>query len=332
VQQQQANATGENLLGPPDYISKDKTIAIVDGSGVIFDPLGLDRPELYSLAERRLPVSNFNKLKLSASGFMVLVEDLDITLPDGTKIATGVGFRDTFHLSKYSAADLFVPCGGRPNAVHAGNVNEMYRPDGSVKFKYIVEGANLFFSPDARRILEASGVLLFKDASTNKGGVTSSSSEVFASLAMDAQDHDLHMCVDHGQTPPQFYQDYTQDILRAVRLNADCEFKIIWGQMAKGVSSVDASDRLSAKINFLTDTIFADLDLINDRAIIEKTLCKAIPPSLLAHVGFENIWNNTPRNYLMAMVATWLASKYVYENGMDASEFKFYNYLKGIAA
>jgi len=311
-------------------ISKDKTVAIVDGSGVIYDPVGLDRPELIGLATRRVPVANFNKSKLSPMGFMVLVEDLDVTLPDGTKMTTGAEFRDTFHLSKYASADLFVPCGGRPNAVHAGNVKELYRADGSAKFKYIVEGANLFFTPDARRILEASGVLLFKDASTNKGGVTSSSSEVFASLAMDPEDHKYNMCVDIGQEPPEFYQQYVQDILKDVRLNADCEFKIIWEQMGKGHSSCEASDRLSAKINFLTDTIFADLDETKDTIMIQKALQKAIPPSLLAHVGFENIWDNAPRNYLMAMVATNLASKYVYENGMDASEFKFYNYLKGI--
>jgi glutamate dehydrogenase len=34
-------------------------------------------------------------------------------------------------------------------------------------------------------VLEDAGILLFKDASTNKGGVTSSSLEVLAGLAMD---------------------------------------------------------------------------------------------------------------------------------------------------
>ena len=34
-------------------------------------------------------------------------------------------------------------------------------------------------------ILEDSGIILFKDASTNKGGVTSSSLEVLACLAME---------------------------------------------------------------------------------------------------------------------------------------------------
>merc|ERR1712061_335592 len=37
-------------------VSKDKTIAIVDGSGVLYDPAGLDRPELTRLAKCRLTV------------------------------------------------------------------------------------------------------------------------------------------------------------------------------------------------------------------------------------------------------------------------------------
>jgi glutamate dehydrogenase len=313
-------------------ISKDKTLGIVDGSGVLYDPNGLDRPELVRLAQNRVPVANFTRGKLSAQGFMVLINDLDVTLPDGTKIASGVDLRDTFHLSKYAAADLFVPCGGRPNAVHAGNVKQLFRPDGSAKFKFVVEGANLFFTTDARRVLEAAGVKLFKDASTNKGGVTSSSMEVFASLAMSPEDHDAHMCVPVGQDPPQFYKAYVEDILKVIRYNADCEFKVIWEEMQKGRSSMESTDRLSGKINFLTDTIFRDLSESSDKVIIQKVLKMCIPKSLADKVGLDNIWKATPRNYLMAMVATNLAAKYVYENGMEASEFKFYNYLKGITA
>jgi glutamate dehydrogenase len=302
----------------------------VDGSGVLCDPNGLDRPELVRLAQKRVPVCNFDKKKLSPEGFLVLVNDLDVKLPDGTMVASGVDLRDTFHLSKFAAADLFVPCGGRPNAVHAGNVKSLFRPDGSSKFKYIVEGANLFFTTDARKVLEAAGVKLFRDASTNKGGVTSSSLEVFASLAMSEADHEKNMCVDQGKTPPELYQKYTQDILNIIRLNADNEFKIIWQEMLKGQTSIETTEKLSGKINFLTDTIFRDLNEKKDSVMIQKVLKMVIPSTLLNHIGFDNIWSRTPRNYLMAMVATNLAAKYVYENGMDASEFKFYNYLKDL--
>jgi hypothetical protein len=51
-----------------------------------------------------------------------LVEDKDVKLPDGTKVESGLEFRNTFHLQgdRISAA-FFVPCGGRPAAVSADN-------------------------------------------------------------------------------------------------------------------------------------------------------------------------------------------------------------------
>lgn len=60
----------------------------------------------------------------------------------------------------------------------------MFTKDKVPRFKYIVEGANLFFTDGARQVLEDAGVILFKDASTNKGGVTSSSYEVLAAMTM----------------------------------------------------------------------------------------------------------------------------------------------------
>lgn len=39
---------------------------------------------------------------------------------------------------------------------------------GKPKFKIVCEGANLFFTQDARMVLEDAGVVLYKDASTNK--------------------------------------------------------------------------------------------------------------------------------------------------------------------
>jgi glutamate dehydrogenase len=62
-------------------LSSDKTIAIIDGSGVLADPVGLDREELTRLAKLRVPVSHFNMAKLSKDGYLVKVEDQDVKLP-----------------------------------------------------------------------------------------------------------------------------------------------------------------------------------------------------------------------------------------------------------
>jgi glutamate dehydrogenase len=145
-------------------ISKDKTIAIVDGSGVLYDPNGIDKEELrrYCAAERKM-ARFFDKSKLSPKGWFVDVDQSDVKLPDGTVVASGMDFRNQFHLNPLSAADLFVPCGGRPEAINIGNVNQLIDKDTKLpRFKIIVEGANLFFTQEARLILEKQGVIIFK--------------------------------------------------------------------------------------------------------------------------------------------------------------------------
>ena len=49
-------------------ISKDKTIGIVDGSGVLYDPLGLEREALKAVAVARKMARDFDRTKLSAKG------------------------------------------------------------------------------------------------------------------------------------------------------------------------------------------------------------------------------------------------------------------------
>lgn len=108
-------------------LSNDKTVAIIDGSGVLADPAGLDREELRRLARLRIPVGNFDKSKLSKDGYLVKVEENDVKLPcaynfkfpicvltntvAGEIVLDGTDFRNAAHLR--FKADLFVPCGGR---------------------------------------------------------------------------------------------------------------------------------------------------------------------------------------------------------------------------
>lgn len=152
---------------------------------MLADPNGINRDELVRLAKARKMVGNFDRSKLSKDGYLVLVEDQDITLPDGQLIPDGTDFRNTAHF-RYKA-DLFVPCGGRPEAVNISNVAQLFDEEGKCNYKYIIEGANLFMTQQARLYLEKRGVLVFKDASANKGGVTSSSLEVLAGLSLDDQ-------------------------------------------------------------------------------------------------------------------------------------------------
>lgn len=58
---------------------------------------------------------------------------------------------------------------GRPEAINISNMAALIDAEGKPHFKYVVEGANLFFSQQARLFLEKRKVILFKDSSTNKG-------------------------------------------------------------------------------------------------------------------------------------------------------------------
>jgi glutamate dehydrogenase len=206
-------------------------------------------------------------------------------------------------------------------------VGQLFTAEGAPKFKYVVEGANLFFTADARKVLEEGGVKLFKDASTNKGGVTSSSLEVLAALAMHDADHTEHMCVGTKDTP-EFYKRYTEEILAIIRRNASAEFNILWTCMENGQSSASATDQVSAKINKLTDDIFKEFVDSCDEALMEKILRKAFPKALLDHTGYETLRSNAPDNYLRAICATHLASKYIYKVGLHATEFSFHQFMQ----
>jgi len=241
------------------------------------------------------------KKALSKNGFVVLLNDKDITLPSGELVTSGYQFRNEFHLHPLSAADLFVPCGGRPASVGVGNIKKVYKEDGSPKWKVIVEGANLFFTQDARVMLERSGVVLYKDASANKGGVTSSSLEVLAALALSDEEHKNHMQVHDEKNIPEFYKQYVKDIQKAIEINARREFDCIWDEHVRtGLARCILTNKVSDKINELNDTI-QNSNLFHEKKIQEIVLRKAIPPTLLKLVPLETVLKRVPENYTKAI-------------------------------
>jgi len=317
-------------------VSKDKTVAIVDGSGVLCDPAGINREELVRLARLRVPVKNFSRSFLGSGGFLVTVDETNVKLPDGSTYRTGAELRDTFHLSSYAMADLFVPCGGRPNAVIGENVKRLF-VEGQPKFKMIVEGANLFFSDAARRALEEAGVHLFKDASTNKGGVTSSSLEVFAALALADSDHGTLMTYNPASQddPPEFYQTYVEQVLDGIRENARNEFSAIWACNQKdGTKKTDLTRLLSLKINQMCDSIEEHLSAAMSEdernRLVRFVLQRAVPLLIIERIGVDGILAQVPKNYVFAVVGSWIASRFVYRHGIHASEVSFFCFMRSL--
>jgi len=323
------------MTGGPDgdlgsneiLISKDKILAIIDGSGVLYDPQGIDRQELERLAKERKMIENFAKSLISSQGFLVTLKDQDIILPDGEKVDNGLEFRNSFHLHPKFKADFFVPCGGRPSSININNWTEFLDERGNPRFKVIVEGANLFLTQQARLRLEEKGVIIYKDASANKGGVTSSSLEVLASLALTDEEYDELMCV-KDNVIPEFRQKYVAEILEIIRKNAELEFEIIWKENEdKKIPRSILSDLISEKINQIKDAIYKS-DLFTDESLFKKVIQCCTPYVLIQQVGADEIHKRVPAAYLKASFASRLASRYVYKYGLDANEINFYEFLK----
>jgi glutamate dehydrogenase len=310
-------------------ISKDKTLAIVDGSGVLYDPAGLDRKELVRLARKRVTVSEFEKACLSKQGFFVSINDRDLRLPDGTLVANGEEFRNSFHLNKLARADLFVPCGGRPGAVNIGNWKQLFDDRGAPKFRFIVEGANLFITEEARIRLEENGVPVLKDASTNKGGVTSSSFEVLGSLALSDPEYDARMRSGKGGLPA-FRKAYVEGILKSIKYYARAEFELLWKEKAEtGIPLPTLSNLVSNKINQITDAIRASA-MADDPALREIILSVYIPRPLIDLLGLPAILKRVPEAYIKAITATKMATDFVYAHGLRANEVDFADYVAGL--
>lgn len=274
--------SNEILLGNERYT------AIVDGSGVLVDPNGIDRDELVRLAKNRVMISQFDIQKLSPAGYRVLVEENNVKLPTGETVNNGTQFRNTFHLRDGSAFDLFVPCGGRPESIDLSSANKLI-VDGKCTIPYMVEGANLFITQDAKLRLEKAGCILYKDASANKGGVTSSSLEVLASLSFDDPGFIEHMCVREDGSAPQFYDDYVKQVQQTIRNNAALEFEAIWREhQATGEPRSILSDKLSVAITKLDEEL-QNTELWDNIELRKSVLSDALPNLLLQKIGLETI-------------------------------------------
>jgi len=311
-------------------LSSDKTVAIIDGSGVLADPVGLNRQELIRLAKLRVPVSNFDTSKLSKDGYLVKVDEQDVKLPSGEIVLDGTDFRNGAHLR--FKADLFVPCGGRPEAVNVSNMAALIDAEGKPHFKYIVEGANLFLTQQARLHLEKRRVVLFKDSSANKGGVTSSSLEVLAGLALSTQEYVDLMIFKDGK-PSEFYKSYVRDVQEKITENAAAEFQCIWREHARLQGSkprTTISDELSSALNDLQAELEAS-DLFADVPSRRGVLNRAIPKTLVDQVGLDTLLERLPEPYQLALFSSWVASHFVYKYGVNSSAVDFFHFARDLA-
>ncbi|KAK4241883.1 Glutamate/Leucine/Phenylalanine/Valine dehydrogenase-domain-containing protein [Achaetomium macrosporum] len=326
VRKMQTGGPDGDLGSNEILLSNEKYTAIVDGSGVLVDPNGIDKEELRRLAKKRQMIMHFDLSKLSKEGYRVLCDDTNVKLPNGEIIANGTTFRNTYHLRDTGLTDMFVPCGGRPESIDLVSVNRLIK-DGKATIPYIVEGANLFITQDAKLRLEQAGCIVYKDASANKGGVTSSSLEVLASLSFDDEGFVKHMCHDAQGNAPEFYKAYVKAVQEKIQENARLEFEAIWREHEQtGVPRSILSDKLSTAITTLDEQL-QHSDLWEKEDIRRAVLADALPNLLIEKIGLDTIIQRVPDTYLRAIFGSYLASRFVYEFGSSPSQFAFYDFM-----
>lgn len=139
-----------------EYGSNCKVLGIADGFGSAEDPEGLNSEELLRLVHLSLPITSFDKSKLSPKGVM-----FDISTEEGLARRLSLPFR--------IKADAFIPAGGRPNTINGDNWKLFLDETGKPSSPLIVEGANIFTTPEAREnLFKHAGVVIVKDSSANK--------------------------------------------------------------------------------------------------------------------------------------------------------------------
>ncbi|MEX2382788.1 MAG: NAD-glutamate dehydrogenase domain-containing protein [Opitutales bacterium] len=176
-----------------DFPSTVRIVAITDGSGCCREPAGLDNDVLSGLIQRGQGIAHYSPEKLKSEDAFLLRTTrnpekqpaLLFRKQEGVVLEIKLDqnranrlYAETLH---QTPADVFIPAGGRPRTLNDRNWTS-FLIEGKPSAGIVVEGANLFFSSEARTQLEKKGVLLIKDSSANKGGVITSSYEVLGLL------------------------------------------------------------------------------------------------------------------------------------------------------
>ena len=142
-----------------EYGENARVVAIADGYGAAYDPAGLDWQELLRLFKAEKPIAEFDKTKLSRDKTAFLI-----------RADTGENILKRNELHFVAPADIFIPAGGRPYTVNIQNWMKFLDANNKPTCKGIVEGANIFFTNEAREKLQEAGIFIIKDSTANKCG------------------------------------------------------------------------------------------------------------------------------------------------------------------
>jgi len=289
-----------------EYPDTCKILAVADGFGVAEDPQGLNQGELVRLFREGLPITHFNPAKLSsnslADGCCILNADTE----EGMNRRNSMVFR--------IKSDAFIPAGGRPNTINADNWRQFLDPvTGKATSPLIVEGANIFTTPEARKLLhENAGVTIVKDSSANKCGVITSSCEVNSSMVLS---RDEFLAVK---------DELVADVVVHIKNLAKLEAELLFREFKNYPGSLPHfSERISFAIAKVTDAITDALADVKPGDPLFQELLPLVKdnlPKKLAEVAWDRVPQRFPVQYLRNAMASTLASKLVYQEGIHLIE------------
>jgi len=255
-------------------------------------------PELLRLFDESLPLSAMNAAALGPTGKLTLADT-----------PAGITARNTMH--NRVLADAFVPAGGRPATMNASNWRDFLQADGTPSARVIVEGANLFLTPEARKqLFDQTRLPIVKDSSANKCGVICSSMEIRAS-----------MCV----TDDEFVAlkaPYVEQVLTKLRDLAHLEASLLFSEAKREPST--PLPALSERISFAILRVADALATLMDSYAAERPLWPAVsaqlPPALAASEHAPKLPSRLPLEYQKSTIAKSLASRLVYREGLHFVE------------
>jgi glutamate dehydrogenase len=306
------------------YFNTAKLVAIKDGSGTAYDPAGLSLDILVELFNKGLPIKDYAPNELSEGGFLLdlsqkrdqskyVQEILCWRKKDNIVIEDWISANEANSLYRYNlhqvVADVFIPAGGRPRTINDENYTEFLDEKGESTSKAIIEGANLYLTPWARKRLENLGVLIIKDSSANKAGVISSSFEVLCGLTLGREEFVREK------------KNLVDEILEILREKACDEARLILAEHDKTKEQLsDISDKISKKINGFADQLLdylATVELSKDpKNPLIRCFLNYCPPTLRNKYQ-KQLLERISDNHIKAVIASRIASTLVYKRGLD---------------
>lgn len=303
---------------------KVRITAVVDASGALHDPEGADAEALERLVHQE-DIGAYAPEALHPGAMLLLPRQ---TRREGLKVLTRKLVRtdsgieefwvtaDEYHrevdeLVFRAPADLFLPCGGRPETIDACNWPRFFIEDNRPSAGVVVEGANSFISPEARIGMQKGGVIIVRDSSANKCGVIASSYEIIANLIMSDQEFLKHKEV------------YVRDVLELLKKRAEDEASLIFRRYREADGKVfftDISAGLSEEINDHYDRLFAFFQQAGgstDDPSRRKALLQHMPALVRENTKLRNRALALPAKIKSAILAAEIASSIVYHGGWD---------------